>query len=93
MNRLTIDPVVLKALREIPKPERLERLATLIDLAEAFGRPHLHTGLGIRKLGDRLYECRSGLQWRFLFLDRGGELFISFLGNHDDIKALIRRRS
>jgi hypothetical protein len=28
---------------------------------------------------------------RFIFQDRGAELFISFLGNHDEVKTLLRR--
>lgn len=62
----------------------------LCELAEGFGRPHVHSGIGIRKLGNKLFECRAGLAWRFIFLDRPSELFISFLGNHDEIKALLK---
>ena len=28
---------------------------------------------------------------RFIFQDRGVELYFSFLGNHDEIRALLRR--
>jgi len=55
-----------------------------------FGRPHLHSGLGIRKFGGKLFECRGNLTLRFIFQDRPTDLFVSFLGNHDDIKALLR---
>jgi hypothetical protein len=30
---------------------------------------------------------------RFIFQDRGAELFVSFLGNHDEIRGLLRRGS
>jgi hypothetical protein len=30
---------------------------------------------------------------RYIFQDRGAELFVSFLGNHDEIRALLRRGS
>ena len=66
-------------------------LLSLCELADAFGRPHLHGGLGIRKLGERLFECRGTLALRFLFQDRPAELFVSFLGSHDEVKALLRR--
>lgn len=88
---LAIDPAVLKRLRELPKSERGECLAALCDLAEAFGRPHLHGGLGIRKLGESLFECRGNLALRFLFQNRPDALFVSFLGSHDEVKALLRR--
>lgn len=87
---LSIDRGVLKRLRELPKTERIECLLALCELDESFGRPHIHSGLGIRKLGDRLFECRGSLALRFIFQDRPTDLFISFLGNHDEIKALLR---
>ena len=87
---LSIDPVVLQRLRELPKSERVECLLALCDLTETFGRPHAHSGLGIRKLGNKLFECRGSLALRFIFEDRPTDLFVSFLGNHDEIKALLR---
>ncbi len=88
---LTIDPAVLKRLRALPKTEQSECLVALCELAEAFGRPHVHSGLGIRKLGEKLFECRGSLALRFLFQNRPDSLFVSFLGNHDEVKALLRR--
>jgi hypothetical protein len=83
-------PQLLKRLRELPKDERAECVLALCELIEEFGRPHVHSGLGIRKLGDSLFECRAGLSRRFLFHDRPDELFVFFLGNHDEVKALVR---
>jgi hypothetical protein len=62
----------------------------LCELTESFGRPHVHSGLGIRKLGNKLFECRGSLALRFIFQDRADDLFISFLGNHDEVKALLK---
>ena len=47
-------------------------------------------GLAIRKLGNKLFECRGSLALRFIFQDRPTDLFVSFLGNHDEIKALLK---
>ena len=91
MSRLlSIDLSVLKRLRELPKSERAECLLALCELDESFGRPHAHSGLGIRKLGNKLFECRGSLALRFIFQDRQPDLFVSFLGNHDETKALLR---
>lgn len=87
---LSIAPDVLRRLRELPKGEKVECLLALCELAEAFGRLHAHSGLGIRKLGTKLFECRGSLALRFIFQDRPTELFVSFLGNHDEVKALLR---
>jgi hypothetical protein len=90
---LAIDPSVLRRLRQLPKSERVECLLALCDLVEGYGQPHAHSGLGLRKLGDRLFECRGNRELRFIFQDRGKELFVSFLGNHDEIRTLLRRGS
>ena len=87
---LSIDPEVMRRLRNLPKNERTECLLPLCELPEAFGRPHAHTGLGIRKLGDKIFECRGNVALRFIFQDRPSELFVCFLGNHDEVKALLR---
>lgn len=88
---LSIDPGVLERLRRLPKAPRAECLLALCELLEAFGQPHAHSGLGIRKLGPKLFECRAGLSLGFVFQDRGNELFVWFCGNHDEVKALLRR--
>jgi hypothetical protein len=88
---LAVDPTVIRRLRALPKSERVECLLALCELLEVFGQPHVHSGLGIRKLGNKLFECRGNRDLRFIFQDRGAELFVSFLGNHDEIKALLRR--
>jgi hypothetical protein len=88
---LAIDPAVIRRLRNLPKQERVECLLALCDIVESFGQPHVHSGLGIRRLGDKLFECRGNRDLRFIFQDRGTELFVSFLGNHDEIKTLLRR--
>ncbi len=87
---LSIDPVVLKRLRELPRSEKVECLFALCELVEAFGQPHRHGGLGIRKLGGKLFECRGNLGLRFVFQDRSADLYVSFLGTHDEVRALLR---
>jgi hypothetical protein len=81
----------MRRLRQLPKNERVECLLALCDLIDGFGQPHVHSGLGIRKLADKLFECRGNRNLRFVFQDRGEELFVSFLGSHDEIRALLRR--
>jgi len=87
---LTIDPNVIRRLRELPRTEKAECLLALCELAEIFGQSHLHSGLAIRKLRNKLFECRGCLALRFIFQDRPTDLFVSFLGNHDEIKALLK---
>jgi hypothetical protein len=88
---LAIDAAVLKRLRDLPKNEKVECLLALCDLADGFGQPHVHSGLGIQKLGQNLFECRGNRALRFVFQNRPEELFVSFLGDHDEVRALLRR--
>jgi hypothetical protein len=89
---LSIDLAVLRRLQNLPKSERAECLLALCELPGSFGRPHEHSGLGIRKLGDKIFECRGSASLRFIFQDRPADLFVSFLGNHDEVKALLHTR-
>ena len=86
---LSIDPAVLRRLKGLPKDEKADCLSALCELPEAFGCPHVHSGLGIRKLGDKIFECRGNVSLRFIFQDRPSDLFVSSLGNHDEVKALL----
>jgi len=76
--------------RRWAKSERVECLLVLCELPETFGRPDVHSGLGIRKLGNKVFECRGNVALHFIFQDRPSELFVSFLGSHHKIKALLR---
>ena len=87
---LSLDPAVLRRLQNLPKSEKTECLLALCELPDSFGRPHVHSGLEIRKLGDKLFEFRGNVSLRFLFQDRPSELYICFLGSHDEVKALLK---
>ncbi len=77
-------------LAALPAAERAECWDALLQLAETFGRPHVHSGIGIRKLGKLLFECRGNRDLRFLFLNLSDSIEVRFLGNHDDVRKEIR---
>ena len=87
---LVIKPSVFQRLSELPTSARHECWDALLQLAETFGHPHVHSGIGIRKLGRLLFECRGNRSLRFLFLNLEDCLEVSFLGNHDEIRREIR---
>jgi len=87
---LTIDAAVLKRMRDLSKAERTQCLEALWELYEGFGRPHIHSGIGIRKLGATTFECRANLALRFVFRNRAADLYVEFLGNHDEVRTLLR---
>lgn len=64
--------------------------ATLSLVHDGFGNPHAHAGISIRKLGGQIYECRTGLDWRLIFMAQKGILTFDFAGNHDEIQNYLR---
>jgi hypothetical protein len=74
----------------MPKARRRE-IARLIDATHAgFGKPHVHSGLGIRRLRQNYFECRAGLDIRLAFRAERGRLIFVAAGNHDEIRKLIK---
>jgi hypothetical protein len=64
--------------------------ATLGLVRDGFGNSHAHAGISIRKLGKRLYECRTGLSWRLIFVAEKGVLTFVFAGDHDEVQGYLR---
>jgi hypothetical protein len=70
--------------------EQQSAVRAAIDLIRsAFGRPHLHSGIGIRPFGT-YFECRSGLGLRILFLVDEGDFTLATVGTHDHVRAYLR---
>ena len=85
-----IDAVVFERLGTLSRSERAECLLALHDLREAFGRPHQHTGLSIRKLRAKTFECRATLKLRYLFENRLECLYVFALADHDEVQRMLR---
>jgi len=80
-----------RCLRGFPD-ERMESiLATMRAAAAAYGRPHLHAGIGLRIIGGFI-ECRDALDYRLLFQRDGGSLVFRFYGTHDEVRTFLRNR-
>ena len=63
---------------------------SLRTLGDGFGCPHLHAGIGIRRLRKDLFECRAGLHWRVVFFAEKGLLTAYDVMTHDEVKAWLR---
>lgn len=70
---------------ELQEVERVCRLT-----AAAFGRPHLHGGIGLRLIGKRHFECRVGLALRLIFRREGDSLLFVFAGDHEEVRRYLR---
>ena len=70
---------------------REEEVSAALELVrDGFGNPHVHAGLSIRKLGRRIYECRTSLAWRLIFEAQRGVLTFDFAGDHDEVQRYLR---
>jgi mRNA-degrading endonuclease YafQ of YafQ-DinJ toxin-antitoxin module len=83
-----------KRFKKIVRDARREQeVSTALKMMLAgFGKPHIHAGLSIRKLGRNLYECRTGLDWRLIFEARKGVLTFDFAGDHKGVQNYLRGR-
>jgi hypothetical protein len=66
-----------------------EKLALV---AEHFGDPHRHGGLGLRKLGRRSYEARLDRDWRIVFIKEVDRLTAYDLMSHDQVRKWLKTR-
>ncbi len=76
--------------------EREELIAKIQEVGRQFGKPHQHKGLGIRDLSSGIYECRSGLDLRLVFVKDASTtpptLYFDMIGKHDDVRRYLRRK-
>ena len=59
-------------------------------LGDAFGKPHLHSGLGIRRLKRDYFEFRADRDTRMVFKLEGSTASVMLVGNHDDVQRFIK---
>lgn len=91
----TQDPVIRtlraydRAARKLPLEQLHQVELAATKLPDVFGRPHLHSALGIRRFG-RYWEFRAGLKLRVLFLVADGDFCLVFVGSHDQLADYVR---
>jgi mRNA-degrading endonuclease RelE of RelBE toxin-antitoxin system len=90
--RVELTPELKAAIRRLPKSQRKQIGEVITAVRDGFGAPHLHSGLGIRRLRRSLFECRVGLKLRLVFDAEPGALSFTDIGTHDQIRKIIRKR-
>lgn len=75
-----------------PKRQLRQIGEVITAVRDGLGTPHLHSGLGIRRLRSGLFACRVGLHLLLIFDAEAGALTFSDFGSHDDIRRIIRNR-
>jgi mRNA-degrading endonuclease YafQ of YafQ-DinJ toxin-antitoxin module len=75
----------------LSKDGRSALFETMLALPGALGRPHVHPGLGIRKLHPSgIWEARVGLGLRLVFTLEPDTLTLVRVGKHEDIRRFLR---
>ena len=90
MIRVLLSERIQKTADKLPPEVRAKASRVIADVAAAFGDPHRHSGLGLRKLAARSYEIRVHLQWRIVFIYDGKALVAYDVMSHDDVARWLR---
>ena len=78
-------------LKSIPAVRRAEILAVMKAAGEAYGQPHLHAGVGLRRIRPFM-ECRCGLDLRLVFQREKDALVFHLCGTHDEVGAFLKNQ-
>jgi hypothetical protein len=79
----------LRFLKSIPAGRRDEVFAAMKAADAAYGQPHLHAGLGLRRI-QPFMECRCGLILRLVFQREGQALVFHLCGTHDEVESFLK---
>jgi mRNA-degrading endonuclease YafQ of YafQ-DinJ toxin-antitoxin module len=75
----------------LAEEQRGALFAALLALPKAIGQPHLHQGLGLRKLHPSgIWEARVGLGLRVVFTLESDQLTLVRVGSHEDVRRYLR---
>ncbi len=62
----------------------------LKKLPTALGQPHVHHGLGIRRLKNNYFEFRVGRDIRVVFTLEGSTAILRLVGRHDQVRDYLK---
>lgn len=91
MKQILLLPSFLRCVKKFSKTEK-EGLARSLDQLNHFvltgEAPY---GFRYKKINHDKYEFRIGLKLRVLVKEEANNLYLVFIGNHDDIERYMRR--
>ena len=90
MIRVLLSERIRKTAGKLPSNLRAEAARVIQEVGAAFGDPHRHHGLGLRKLGRRSYEARIHLHWRVVFIHSENSLIAFDIMTHREVGLWLR---
>ena len=90
--RVALAEAVQRDVRALSDAQRLALFEAMLALPRAVGDPHVHAGLGIRKLhASGIWEARVGLGLRVVYVLETNLLTLVRVGAHDEIRRYLRQ--
>jgi mRNA-degrading endonuclease YafQ of YafQ-DinJ toxin-antitoxin module len=86
--RLLATPRFLKS---VPPIRSREVLLAMQAAGSAFENPHLHSGIGLRRIRPFI-ECRCGLDLRLVFQREKDGLVFHLCGTHGEVQAFLKNQ-
>ena len=90
MIRVLLSERIKKTAGQLPPDVREKASQAIAEVGAAFGDPHQHRGLGLRKFARRSYEIRVHLQWRVVFIYDGKALIAYDVMDHEEVSLWLR---
>lgn len=76
----------------LPEAHRRAVFEVMLALPRGIGDPHVHAGIGLRKLHPSgIWEARVGLGLRLVFTLEPNLLTLVRVGGHDEIRRYLRQ--
>ena len=91
MIRIDFGSRFLRSLLKIKPDLSAETERRLAQIADGFGQPHAHGGLGLRKLGSKTFEARLGLHYRLVLIHRQDYLEAFDIMTHEQVRVWLKR--
>ncbi len=89
--RIALTERFQRDVRALSKDQRATLFEAILVLPRAVGAPHVHMGLGMRKLhASGIWEARVGQSLRLVFTLEPQGLTLVRVGTHDDIRRFLR---
>jgi mRNA-degrading endonuclease RelE of RelBE toxin-antitoxin system len=76
--------------RALPAQPRKRVANAVAALSDVLGKPHVHSGLGIRRLSGSYFEFRANRETRIVFKLERSTLTLLMVGNHDEVRRFLR---
>lgn len=89
--RIALTERFQKGFAGLRDPDRTALFDVMLALPKALGQPHLHTGLGLRKVHPSgIWEGRVGLGLRIVFGIEAATLTLVRAGTHAEVRRYLR---